>query len=339
MTPSSVPPPVAVLQLAMGRWVSHIVGTCAELGLADEIQEGPKTAAELAAKKGLHAPSLYRLLRTLASLGIFVEGPEGRFAHTPMSDALRSDVPYSMRGMARMINRPWSIRAWTELEHSVRTGESAFEHVHGTRGFDYFTEHPQEMQIFAQAMSSFTAQVGTKVAEAYDFSPFGTLADIGGSHGMVLAIVLAKYPALKGILFDLPKVVESAEAFLASRGVAQRIQRVGGDFFSGVPKGADAYLMKHILHDWSDEDSIRILRRIHESAHKGAKLLLVEGIVSDAPGSEFIKILDIEMMAVTHGGRERTLPEWQKLISESGFSFTRVVPTESPACVIEAVRP
>ena len=338
MTPPSVPPPVAVLQLAVGRWISHIVGTCAELGLADEIQAGPASAAELAQKKGLHAPSLYRLLRALASLGIFSEQSDGRFVQTPMSDALRSDVPYSMRGMARMVNRPWSIRAWTELEHSLRTGDSAFEHVHGTQGFDYLTKHPQEMEIFANAMSSFTAQVGAAVADAYDFSSIRTLADIGGSHGMVLATVLAKYPALKGILFDLPPVVAGAESVLSSRGVASRVERVGGDFFKGVPKGADAYLMKHILHDWSDEDSIRILKRIHEAAEKGAKLLLVEGVVSDAPGSEFIKVLDIEMLAITHGGRERTLPEWQKLLEASGFTFQRVVPTASPPCVIEAVR-
>src|SRR5262249_8440895 len=147
-----------------------------------------------------------------------------------------------------------------------------------------------------------------------------------------------KYPALKGILYDLPPVVQGADSFLEARGVAKRVERVGGDFFAGVPRGADAYLMKHVLHDWGDDDSIRILKNIHQSAERGAKLLLVEGVVSDGPGTEFIKLLDMEMLALTHGGRERTLPEWQKLIVASGFTFTRVIPTKSPACVIEAVR-
>jgi hypothetical protein len=187
-----LPPPVAVLQLAAGRWISHIVGVAAELGLADQIQSGPKTAEELARAGGLNAGALLRLLRALASLGIFAEQSDGRFAQTPMSDALRSDVPYSMRGMARMVNRPWTVQAWTDLEHAVRSGQSAFEHVHGTQAFDYMVTQPKEMEIFANAMSSFTAQVGAAIAESYDFSGLDSLADVGGSHGTVLTIVLNK---------------------------------------------------------------------------------------------------------------------------------------------------
>jgi hypothetical protein len=326
------------LQLASGRWVSHIVGVAAELGLADDIQQGPKSAAELAASKGLHTASLQRLLRALANLGIFAEQPDGRFAQTPMSDALRSDVPYSMRGMARMVNRPWSIRAWTELEHSVRTGESAFEHVHGKQGFDYMLEHPAEMEIFANAMGSFTAQVAVALAEAYDFSGVQKLADIGGSHGMVLAVLLAKYPALRGVLFDLAPVVEGAAPLLEARGVAARVERVGGSFFEKVPGGADAYLMKHILHDWNDADCVRILKRIHEAASPGAKLLLVEAVLEPGNAPQFAKVLDIEMLVITHGGKERTLEEWKQLLDASGFRFLRVVPTAAPASVIEATR-
>jgi hypothetical protein len=339
MSEQEIPPPAAVLQLVTGRWVAHVVGVAAELGLADDIQAGAKTAQELAAAKGLHAPTLYRLLRALANFGIFAEQADGRFAQTPLSDALRSDVPYSTRGMARMVNRPWSILAWMDLENSLRTGDSAFEHVHGKGAFDYMLENPGEMAIFANAMSSVTAQVGMALADAYDFSAFKTLADVGGSHGMVLAIVLAKYPSLRGVLFDLPPVVEGAKALLESRGVLDRVERVGGDFFKDAPKDVDAYLLKHILHDWGDEDCIRILKTIHTAAKPGAKLLIVDAILEPGNEPQFAKLLDIEMLVITSGGRERTLSEWQKLFDLAGFRFSRVVPTASMTSVIEGVRP
>jgi O-methyltransferase domain/Dimerisation domain len=334
----ALPPPLAVLQLATGRWVSHIVGVAAELGLADQVQSGPKTAEELARASGLNAGALLRLLRTLANLGIFAEQNDGRFAQTPMSDALRSDVPYSMRGMARMVNRPWSIKSWTELEHAVRTGESAFEKVHGKQAFEYMVEEPKEMEIFANAMSSFTAQVGAAVADAYDFSQLGSLADVGGSHGMVLTILLNKFPQLRGVLFDLPQVVPGARPLLEARGVAQRVEVVGGSFFESAPGGVDAYLLKNILHDWSDADSVRILKSIHAAAKPQAKLLLVEAVLEEGNAPQFAKVLDIEMLVITHGGRERNLREWKQLIEQSGFRFSRVVPTASPASVIEAIK-
>jgi hypothetical protein len=243
-----------------------------------------------------------------------------------------------MRGMARMVNLKCGIDAWNALEHSVRTGESGFEHVHGMQGFTYFDQHPQEREIFATAMSSFTAQVGAAVAQAYDFSSMKMIADIGGSHGMVLALVLAKYPALRGLLFDRPGVVAGAKPLLEAHGVANRIECIGGDFFENVPAGADAYLMKHILHDWNDADSIRILKSIHAAAAPGSKLLLVEAILEDGNTPQFAKLLDIEMLVVTSGGRERTLAQWQGLLESSGYRFTRVVPTPSPVAVIEAVR-
>ena len=335
---SQFPAPVAVLQLVTGRWVSNIVGLAAELGLADLIQTGPKTAEEVAAANGLHAPSLHRFLRALASVGVFAEQADGRFGQTPMSDALRSDVPHSMRGFARFATRPWTTRAWMELEHSLRTGASAFEHVHGMQFFDYLTQHPSEMEIFADAMSSVTSKVGVAVAQAYDFSSIDVLADIGGSHGMILAIVLARHPALRGILFDLPTVVGGASTVLRTHGVEDRVEITAGNFFETVPQGADAYLLKHILHDWGDGDSERILRRVHAASNPGAKLLVVESIVESPNEPQFAKITDIEMLVQTHSGRERTRSEWQKLLSAGGFRFLRAVPTSSSVHVIEALR-
>lgn len=337
MGPDKLPPPVALLQMITGRWVAQTIGVVAELGFADDIQAGPKTAAEIASAKKLHAPSVHRLLRACASLGIFAE-EGGRFTQTPLSDSLRSDVPYSMRGMARMVNLKSGIEAWNALEHSARTGESAFEHVHQMEGWAYMDQHPRDREIFANAMSSFTAQIGAAVAQAYDFSSVKMLADIGGSHGMVLALVLAKYPELRGMLFDRPGVVAGAKPLLEAHGVATRVECVGGDFFEKIPGGADAYLMKHILHDWNDADSVRILKAIHTAAAPGSKLLLVEAILEEGNTPQFAKILDIEMLVMTPGGHERTLPEWKGLLEASGYRFTRVVPTPSPIAVIEAIR-
>jgi O-methyltransferase domain len=331
-----VAPPVAVLQLVTGRWVAQIVGVAAELGLADEIQTGPKTAEELAEVKGLQAAPLYRLLRALANVGIFAEQEDGRFRQTPMSDALRSDVPYSMRGIARVTNRNWTVRGWMELEHTIRTNVSSFEHVHGMQVFDYASQHPEEMEIFADAMDGFGVLVSAAVVEAYDFSSIGTLAEIGGC--LALATVLAKHPGIRGIVFDLPAVVESASSFLKSQGLEDRVELKGGSFFEAVPEGADAYLLENILHWRSDEDCARILKAVHAAARPGAKLLVVEAIVEPSNEPQFAKTLDIAMLVATHGGRERTHAEWENLFSATGFRVSRTVPTASFACVIETIR-
>lgn len=331
-----VAPPIAVLQLVTGRWVAQTVGVAAELGLADEIQTGPKTAQEVAAAKGLHPAPLYRLLRALASVGIFAEQEDGRFRQTPMSDALRSDVPYSMRGVARLTNRHWIIDGWMELEHSVRTNASAFELAHGMHAFDYASHHPEEMEIFADAMDGYAVMVSAGVVEAYDFSSIRTLVEIGGS--LLLASVLTKYPAMQGILFDLPAVVESASGFFRSHGLRDRIELKCGNFLETVPEGADAYLLQNILHWRSDEDCVRILKTVHAASRPGAQLLLVEAIVEASNEPQFAKTLDIALLVLSHGGKERTRAEWKELLSAAGFRLSRIVPTASFASVIEAMR-
>jgi hypothetical protein len=331
-----VAPPIAVLQLATGRWVAQIVGVAAELGLADEIQKGPKTAQEVAAAKGLQAPALYRLMRALASVGIFAEQEDGRFRQTPMSEALRSDVPYSMRGVARMSNQHSITRGWMELERSVRTNTSAFEHAHGVRLLDYLNHRPEEMEVFADAMDGYHVLVAAAVVEAYDFSSVRTLAEIGGS--LVLAITLAKHPAMRGILFDLPPVIENASRFLRSHGVLDRIELKAGNFFEPVPAGADAYLLQNIFHWRSDEECVRILKAVHAAARPGAKLLVVEAIVAPSNEPQFAKTLDIAMLVLTEGGKERTCLELENLLSAGGFRLSRVVPTASFASVVEAIR-
>jgi hypothetical protein len=324
-----------VQDLMTARWVADMIGVAAKLELADFIQAGAKTAEETAKAKGLHANSLYRLLRGLASYGIFAEQEDGTFAQTPRSDALRKDVPYSAWGMAQLTTRPWSVRAWMELEHSVRAGTPAFEHLNGIQLFEYFDKQPNELELFAEAMRSFSVATGAAVAETYNFSGIRTLADIGGSQGFNLSLVLQKYPDMRGILFDLPAVVKGAPSFIKS--LESRIDVRGGNFFESIPNGADAYLLKHILHDWSDEDCLRILKNIYAVAEPGTKLLIVDAVIGARNEHEFAKTLDIQMLVLTHEGKERTYAEWKELLHAAGFQLTGVVPTPSFAHVVEAV--
>jgi O-methyltransferase domain len=308
-----------------------------KLGIRSLNSSGAKTTEEIAKAKGLHPISLYRLLRGLASYGIFAEQEDGTFSQTPMSDALRKDAPYSAWGMAQLTTRPWSVRAWMELKHSIRTGTPAFEHFKGMQLFEYFNKDPYELELFAEAMRSFSAATGTALAETYDFSGIHTLADIGGSQGFILSLVLQKYPNMRGILFDLPAVVKGAPSFIESYGVESRIDVMGGDFFQSIPNGADAYLLKHILHDWSDEYCLRILKNIYAVTEPGTKLLVVDAVIGARNEHEFAKILDIQMLALLNG-KERTQAEWKELLYAAGFQLTRVVPTPSFAQVVEAVR-
>src|SRR5260370_23821463 len=290
--PGTMEKPTAqeVQDLMTARWLADMIGVAAELELADVINAGAKTAEEIANAKGLHASSLYRLLRGLASHGIFAEQEDGTFAQTPRSDALRKDVPHSAWGMAQLTTRPWSVRAWTELRHSIRVGTPAFEHVNGMQLFEYFNKHANELELFAEAMRSFSVATGAAVAETYDFSGIRTLADIGGSQGLILSLVLQKYPDMRGILFDLPTVVKGAPNFIKSYGLDSRIDVRSGNFFEFIPGGADAYLLKHILHDWGDEDCLRILKNIYAVAEPGTKLLIVDAVIGARNEHEFAKI-------------------------------------------------
>jgi hypothetical protein len=326
-----------VIDMMTARWVADIIGIAAELELADFIGAGAKTAKEIAKAKGLHSGSLYRLLRGLASYGIFAEQEDGTFVQTRRSDTLRKDVPHSAWGWAQLVTRPWAGRGWMELGHSIRTGAPAFEHVNGMPIFEYFNQHPYELELFAESMRSFSTATGAVVAETYDFSGIRTLADIGGSQGLILSLVLQKYPEMRGILFDLPAVVERAPSFIKGYGLESRINVKGGNFFDSIPSGADAYLLKHILHDWSDEDCLRILKNIYAVTEPGTKLLIVDAVIGAGNEHEFAKILDIQMLIFLHG-KERTESEWKELLSVAGFRLTDLVPTPSFVHVIEAER-
>ena len=320
-------------QLLTGYWVSQAVYVAAELGLADRLVAGPKTAEELAEVTGTHAPSLYRLLRALASVGVFTESEDRWFSLTPLGECLRSDVPGSQRATARMIVGQF-YAAWGDLLGSVRTGRPAFDARHGHSFFEHLATHPEQAMVFDDAMTAFNDRKTTAMLEAYDFSGVGVLADIGGGNGSTLVSVLRKYPEMRGIIFDLPGVIRRAETEVQTAGLSERCRVVGGSFLESVPPGAGAYLLRHILHNWDDEQAVAILRNVRRAMGEAARLLVVERVIP--PGNEpmFGKLMDLTMLVV-HGGRERTEVEFRSVFQTAGFTLTRVVLTSSDVSVIE----
>lgn len=333
-SPAGPPPEQLMMQLIFGKWAAMAVSVAAKLRVADRLAAGPRSVADLAAETGTHAPSLYRVLRALAGVGVFAEDADGRFRQTPASEYLRTGVPGSMRAVADYCGADWSWRPWGQLLESVRTGQTAFDTVFGEPVFDYLAKHPAESAVFNEGMTGFSSLVGPAVAEAYDFSRFGTIVDVGGGHGQLLCAILQKYAGPRGVVFDSPHVVEGAPAVVREFGLADRCRAEGGDFFRSVPAGGDAYLMKHIIHDWPDDKATTILRNCREAAKPGAKVLLVELVIP--PGNEPSpgKLLDLEMLVIA-SGKERTEAEYAALLAGAGWKLTRVVPTKSPAFVVE----
>ena len=331
--PSPPPPEAVVTQMIFGKWVAMALSVAAKLRVADALAAGPKAVTELAADTHTHPPSLYRVLRALASVGVFAEDSDGRFRQTPLSEVLRSDVPGSMRAVADYCGADWSWRPWGHLLETVRTGRTAFDDVFGEQAFDYLAKHPPESAVFNEGMTGFSMQESPAVADAYDFSPFGTVVDVGGGHGHLLCTILERHPGPRGVVFDSPHVVAGATPRIAEAGLADRCRAEGGDFFSSVPAG-DAYLMKHIIHDWADDKATAILRNCRNAAGPGAKLVLVEMVIPPGNGPSPGKLLDLEMLVIA-SGKERTEAEYADLLAGAGWKLTRVVPTKSPTSVIE----
>jgi isoprenylcysteine carboxyl methyltransferase (ICMT) family protein YpbQ len=332
-----VPVPIAMYQMICGFWVSRAIYIAAKLGIADYLQKQPKTAEELAAVTHTHAPSLYRLLRALASIGIFVEDNKHRFALTPLAATLQTEAPYSLRFMAIAELGYEHYLGWGNLLHSVKTGETAFNHATGMSIWDYYAQHPEDSKPFDRAMTDVTATVVEAVLESYDFSSFNTVVDVGGGQGSLIAAILKTNSALKGILFDLPTVIEDASPQLVADGVADRCVRVAGNFFESVPVGGDAYLLKWIIHDWDDANAIAILKNCHQAMPDNSTLLLIEQVISPKNGLPFAQLMDLNML-VMMGGRERTATEYNSLLQTTGFRLTRIIPTLSPVSVIEAIK-
>lgn len=333
---SELSPSQALLQMTAGPLLAQALYVAAKLGLADLLREGLRSSEELAQRTGAHPRALYRLLRALTSVEVFREEEDGCFQLTPRAAYLQSDVPGSLRAVAIMRGEPWYWRACGGLLHSVQIGQAAFEDSYGMGLFAYLAQHPQDAMTFNQAMCVNVAQKHTAAVKAYDFSQFGTVVDIGGGQGALLTAILTTHPQVRGVLFDLPHVVEAARQSLAAAGLAPRCELVSGDFFASVPAGGDAYTLSEILHDWDDSQATVILRNIRKAMPEHGKVLILEQVIPPGNDPHEGKLRDLAMLVLL-GGVERTENEFRELLREAGFRLTGIMPTASPTSVIEGV--
>jgi O-methyltransferase domain/Dimerisation domain len=337
MSTHGTPPALALLQQALGFWISRAICVVARLGIADLLKDGPLDTETLAAAAGVHAPSLYRVLRALAGVGIFAEGEDGRFGLTPQAEPLRSDAPDSIRDYILLVGEEWYSRPSDHLLHSVQTGRPAFQQVHGADFFTFLARDPAAAAVFDAAMTSRSAQENDAIAAACDFSGLGTIIDVGGGHGSLLAAILRANSGLRGVLFDRPQAVAEARHQLEAAGLGGRCEVVAGDFFVSVPAGGDAYILKRVIHDWDDERAGAILRNCHRAMPEHGRLLVIELVLPPGNDPSLGKLFDL-LMLVDLGGRERTEADYRTLLAGAGFELTAVTPTPSLVSVVEGVR-
>lgn len=324
-----------MLQIISGFWISRAVYVIGKLGIPDLLQSGPKTAEELASATQTHAPSLFRILRALVSVGVLRSADGGRFAQTPLSETLVTDAPGSLRWFAVSELGQEHYPAWGNLMHSVKTGEIAFDNFFGVDIWKYFQQNPEDAAVFNNSMSNVTAHTNEVITSLYDFSQFGKIVDVGGGHGGLITSILQKNPQVKGILFDAAEVIEGARPKIEAAGLADRVETVAGDFFKSVPAGGDAYMMKWIIHDWDDEKSNVILRNCRKQMTPNGKLILVDCVVPETDEPHFSKFIDLNMLVMT-GGKERTEKEFAQLLAGADFKLLRVIPTDVPHSIVEA---
>jgi O-methyltransferase domain/Dimerisation domain len=313
-------------KLVGGYRISQAIYVVVEIGIPDLLAAGPKDCDELATKSNTHAPTLYRILRFLAGAGLFNEVGSKKFELTRLGSALRTDVPGSFDPMVRFLLSEFEWTPWGRLIHSVRTGETAFDHVHGMGSFEYFMKNAEASAVFNAAMTSLSARSGTGIVERYVFSGLRNVIDVGGGHGFLLATILRANPTMRGVLVDLPDVVAGAGQVLENFAVRDRCEVVGGSFFDALPKGGDAYVLRQIVHDWDDDRALAILRNCRAAMTRTGKVLVVERqIVPDHREAMRVLHVDLEML-VNVGGMERTDAEYRSLFEKAGFRLTTIVP-------------
>jgi O-methyltransferase domain/IclR helix-turn-helix domain len=318
---AALPPPVQVYVMWQGALVTRMMRTVAEYGVTRLLADGPRATADLARTTGLHAPSLHRVLRALTGLGLVRTDPDG-WALTTLGEAT-----------LEIGHPPWADAAVDQLPHAVETGKTGMELAHGCSVFEYFARNPEDAAAFDRGLPLITAGVPQAVAEAYDFAGIRELVDVGGGTGTLLAEVLQRHAAVRGVLFDLPRTI--AHVTPALQRFADRCEAVGGDFFEAVPAGADAYMLSHVVHDWPEERCLTILRNVRTAMAPDGRLLIAEMIVPPGDEPHPAKMQDM-MMLVISGGMERTEEEYAELLARAGFRLDRVIPTRSPVSVLEA---
>jgi hypothetical protein len=324
-----------IMQLTTGYIASTAIYVAVKLRIPDRLAPGARTSADLAKDASVNEDSLYRVLRTLTSLGVFQETAPRTFSNNLASSMLASGTQGSMYDMALWMSDPFHFQVYADALYSVETGKPAVDKTFGMPVFEYFSKDPNESEIFNNAMTMFSGVVIPAVLEVYDFSGIGTLVDIAGGHGRVLTSILQKYPLMRGVLFDLEHVIAGARPAIEQLGLPDRCATATGDFFKAVPHGGDAYIMKHIIHDWNDAEAVTILRNIRTAMNPGGRVILLESVIAPGSQPDFGKIIDLEMLLMP-GGRERTEQEFRNLFEQAGFKLTRIVPTKSPLSVIEA---
>jgi len=326
-----------MMGLITGYWVSQAVGVVAQLGVADHLVAGPRTGDELARAVGADPPALSRVLRLLASIGVFADVVPDSYGLTPLGETLCTDAPGSVRSFAITETAPGHWLPWGRLLESVRIGQPMARAALGMELFEWYAQDPEEAGFFNAAMGNLAALAASEFVRVYDVSAVRVVADVGGAHGVLMAAVLRANPDVRGILFDLPHVIETAEEALAAEGLSERCELVSGDFFAAVPAGADLHLLKQIVHDWDDERATQLLTNCHRALEPGGTLLLVEMVIPPDNAPSPAQAMDLNMMVLL-GGRERTEEEFRRLLEAAGFRLKRVIPTHSPFSVIEATR-
>lgn len=333
---SELPPRARMIQLIWGEFVAQATCVFARLGVADVLAEGPRQVDDIAQQVGAHGSTLYRVLRVLSDAGVVTELEDRHFALTPLGAVLRSDVPGSLRGVMTMLGMPFHRHPWTDLYTTVITGEAAFDRVHGAAKFDYLAEHPEDAAIYETAMTSLSTSDTVSIVAAYDFTRLGTIVDVGGGHGGLLAAILSANPQLHGVLFDQPTVVAGAEQ-LSHAGVGDRGTVVGGDFFDSVPEGRDAYLLSDVIHDWDDKHAVKILSACRAAMADTGCVLIAETVLPEGAEPSAGKLMDVEVMVMSSGGRNRTEAQFRTLLDQAGLRLTRVLPSSGSVSIVEAV--
>jgi hypothetical protein len=329
------PAHAGMMQLLTGVYVAGAISCLAQMGIPDLVEAGPKSAGELAKQLGAQPQALYRLMRATASVGVLSEGPDGKFSETPLSAVLRSNGNPSLRAFAILGGREWHSRGWSHLEYCVRTGKQALDKIYGMPIFEYFQQNAEEARNFNDAMTALSMIDGPAVAAAYSFDGIHSIVDVAGGHGLLLATILRRNPHMKGILYDVPNVVEGAKDG-PLKPLMDRCTLASGDMFSSVPAGADAYIMKHIIHDWPDDLCVKILKACRKGVNAGGKLLVVDHVIQT--GNDFApgKFLDLQML-IFPGGCERTEKQFRELFAAAGWRLTRIVPTADAKSIVEGV--
>jgi 2-polyprenyl-3-methyl-5-hydroxy-6-metoxy-1,4-benzoquinol methylase len=323
-----------IIRLGLGFITSQALRVVADLEIADRLAGGAKSVDDLSVETGAHADALYRIMRVLAAEGVFRETLPRQFELTELGMTLRAGAPSSARDFIRMINREPYI-AFSNLSHSVATGRPAFDEVFGKARFDWLADHPAEAELFQRAMIALSQGDNEAVAEAYDFLPYSRVVDVGGGHGQLLSLILDRHQHISGILFDRPSGVDAAKARAES--ASGRIQFLSGDFFDAVPSGADVYILKRVIHDWDNEQAVKILTKCREGMAPGGRVLIVETIMRAGDAPDPRKFIDAIMLVVT-GGAERTEEEYVAMLAEAGLRLERVHATSRPISVLEATR-